>query len=63
MKIQNKGTKINFYILARKLNMSVENLYSLYQKLFPSVKIYSYKDILLEKEVEKLIANYKGDIK
>jgi hypothetical protein len=55
MKIKNKGTKLNFYILARKLNISVEDLYSLYQKLFPSVKIYSYKDILLEKEVEKLI--------
>jgi hypothetical protein len=54
MKIQNKGTRINFYDLAGKLNVSVEKLYSLYRGLFPTVKMYSYTNMLLEKEIEKL---------
>jgi hypothetical protein len=50
----NKGTGMNFYNLARKLNVSVEKLYSLYQELFPNVKHYSYTNMLLENELEKI---------
>jgi hypothetical protein len=51
---------MNFYNLAVKLNVSVEKLYSLYQELFPNVKLYSYTNTLLKNEIEKLTAKVKS---
>jgi hypothetical protein len=45
---------MNFYKLSRKLRLPVEKLYTLYQELFPNIKIYSYTNTLLREEIEKL---------
>jgi hypothetical protein len=45
---------MNFYDLSYKTHIPVEKLYTLYQGLFPNVKIYSYTNTLLREEIEKL---------
>jgi hypothetical protein len=45
---------MNFYNLSGKLKMPVEKLMSLYQELFPNVKIFSYTNELLKNEVKIL---------
>jgi hypothetical protein len=45
---------MNFYDLSNKLHFPVEKLYTLYQELFPNVKLYSYTNTLLREEIEKL---------
>jgi hypothetical protein len=49
-----EGNGMNFYKLSNKLHLSVDKLYSLYQELFPNIKIYSYTNTLLKEEIERL---------